>query len=116
VLFQVWYGVGRPPTDRIFGVKEIEASLTTERLTGTVHSREFRPHGISLPPPRPFLETTSCVVKSASPEAALSGLVDVPELRLIVDAAPGGALVINQFANPFLSVSAGGGGRVGTTP
>jgi hypothetical protein len=41
--------------------------------------------------------------------------VNVPEFRLTVDTAPGGALVINQFANPFLAVSAGEGGRVGTT-
>lgn len=31
-----------------------------------------------------------------------------------MDAAPGGTLVINQFANPFLAVDAGGG-RVETT-
>ncbi|HEX7615868.1 MAG TPA: hypothetical protein VF554_11415 [Thermoanaerobaculia bacterium] len=115
VLFQVYYGVGRPPTDRIFRVNDIEASLTTERLAGTVHSKEFRPRGVSLPPPRPFLEAAGCVVESASPAAALHGIVDVPELRLIVTAAPGGTLTINQFANPFLAVSAGGGGRVGTT-
>jgi hypothetical protein len=116
VLFQVWYGVGRPPTDRILGTKEIEASLTTERLAATsVFSGAFRPRGVSLPPPRPFLEATGCVVENASPGAALHGIVDVRELRLIVDAAPGGALVINQFANPFLAVSAGEGGRVGTT-
>ena len=116
VLFQVWYGVGRPPTDRIFSVKEIEASLTTERLAATsVFSGAFRPRGISLPPPRPFLEVTGCVVHDASPGAALTGSVDVPELRLTVDAAPGSALVINQFANPFLAVSAGGEGCVGTT-
>jgi hypothetical protein len=116
VLFQVWYGVGRPPTDRIFSPKEIEASLSTERLVATsVFSGAFRPRGIPLPPPRPFLEATGCVVENASPGAALSGIVDVPELRLVVDAAPGGALVINQFANPFLAVSAGGEGRVETT-
>ncbi|HEX2799537.1 MAG TPA: hypothetical protein VHQ44_07685, partial [Thermoanaerobaculia bacterium] len=64
VLFQVWYGVGRPPTDRIFSVKEIEASLTTERLAATsVFSGAFRPRGVSLPPPRPFLEATGCVVQ-----------------------------------------------------
>ena len=115
VLFQVWYGVGRPPTDRILGVKEVEASLTTKRLAGTVHSREFRPRGISLPPSRPFFEATGCVVMSASPAAALSDIVDVPELRLTVNAAPGGTLVINQFANPFLAVSAGEGSGIGTT-
>src|ERR1035437_7562436 len=116
VLFQVFYGVGRPPTDRIFSVKEIEASLTTERLAATsVFSGAFRPRGISLPPPRPFLEVTGCVVHDASPGAALTSSVDVPELRLTVDAAPGSALVINQFANPFLAVSAGGEGRVWTT-
>ncbi len=115
VLFQVWYGVGKPPPDRILGVKELEASVTTERLAATVHSREFRPRGVSLSPPRPFLEATGCVVENASPSAALAGIVDVPELRLIVDAAPGGTLVINQFANPFLSVSAGGEGRIETT-
>jgi hypothetical protein len=116
VLFQVWYGVGRPPTDRIFSVKEIEASLTTERLAATsVFSGAFRPRGVSLPPRRPFLEATGCVVQNASPEAALYGIVDVPELRLVVDAAPGGSLVINQFANPFLAVSAGGRARVETT-
>ena len=115
VLFQVWYGVGRPPTDRILGVKEIEASLTTKRLAGTVHSREFRPRGFSLPPSRPFFEATGCVVMSASPAAALLDIVDVPELRLTVNAAPGGTLVINQFANPFLTVSAGEGSGIGTT-
>ena len=115
VLFQVWYGLGRPPTDRIFGVNAIEASLTTEGL-GTVRMWGFRPRGVPLPPSRPFLEATGCVVTSSSPAAALAGIVDVPELRLIVDAAPGGALVINQFANPFQAVIAGGGGRVGTTP
>jgi hypothetical protein len=115
VLFQVWYGIGRPPTERIFGVKELEASLSTEHLARTVHSREFRPRGVPLPPPRPFLETTGCVVQNASPAAALSGLMDVPEIRLIVDAAPGGALVINQFANPFLVVTAGGSTHVGKT-
>ena len=116
VLFQVFYGVGRSPTDRIFSVKEIEAGLTTEGLARTsVFSGAFRPRGISLPPPRPFLEVTGCVVHDASPGAALTGSVDVPELRLTVDAAPGSALVINQFANPFLAVSAGGEGRVGTT-
>jgi len=116
VLFQVWYGVGRPPPDRILSVKKIEASLTTERLAAaTVFSGAFRPRGVSLPPPRPFLETTGCVVASAFPEAARGGLVDVPELRLVVDAVPGSSLVINQFANPFLAVGAGGEGRVGTT-
>jgi hypothetical protein len=116
LLFQVFYGVGRPPTDRIFSVKDIEASLTTERLAATpVFSGAFRPHGVSLPPRRPFLEATGCVVQNASPEAALYGIVDVPELRLTVDAAPGGTLVINQFANPFLTVSAGSPGRVDTT-
>lgn len=116
VLFQVWYGVGRPPPDRIFTVKDIEASLTTERLaSASVFSGAFRPRGISLPPPRPFLETTGCVIESVSPAAALSGVVDVPELRLVVDAAPGAGVVINQFANPFLAVDAGREGRVGTT-
>lgn len=117
VLFQVWYGIGRPPADRIIAEKEIEASLATERLAATsVFSGAFRPRGVPLPPPRPFLETTGeCVVKSASPEAALSDIVDVPEIRLIVDAAPGGTLVINQFANPFLVVTAGGSAHVGKT-
>ena len=116
VSFQVFYGIGRPPTDRILSAKDIEASLTTERLAATsVFSGAFRPRGIALPPARPFLETTDCVVENASTGAALSGVVDVPVLRLIVDAAPGGALVINQFASPFLAVSAGGEGRVGTT-
>ncbi|MEO8587259.1 MAG: hypothetical protein ABI584_13930 [Acidobacteriota bacterium] len=115
VLFQVWYGVGRPALARTFSPAEIAASLTTERLAATRHSREFRPRGVSLPPPRPFLEATGCVVTSASPAAALSGIVDVPELRLSVDAAPGGTLVINQFANPFLAVDAGSTGRVETT-
>ena len=116
VLFQVFYGVGRPPPERTFGVKEIEASLEAEALAKTsVFSGAFRPHGVSLPPPRPFLEATDCVVENASPGAALSGRVDVPELRMVVDSAPGGSLVINQFANPFLAVSAGEGGRVGTT-
>jgi hypothetical protein len=116
VLFQVFYGVGRPPADRILSVKEIEASLATERLAATEHSREFRPRGISRPPSRPsFVEAAGCVVRSASPAAALSGIVDVPELRLAVDAAPGGILVINQFANPFLAVSAGAGSHIGTT-
>lgn len=55
VLFQVWYGVGRSPADRIFSVPQIDASLTTERLARTsVFSGAFRPRGISLPPPRPF--------------------------------------------------------------
>lgn len=116
VLFQVWYGVGRPTTDRILSRKEIEASLTTERLAATtVFSGAFRPHGIPLPPPRPFLEATGCAVTSASPAAALTGLVDVSELHLTVDAAPGATLVINQFANPFLAVSAGGQGSIGRT-
>lgn len=116
VLFQIWYGIGRPPTDRIFSVKEIEASLTTDRLTATtVFSGAFRPRGVPLPPQRPFLEATGCVVRSASPEAALGGTVDVPELRLVVDASPGGALVINQFVNPFLAVSAGSAARVEKT-
>jgi len=116
VLFQVSYGVGRPTPDRIFSVQEIEASLTTKRLARTsVFSGAFRPRGVSLPPPRPFLEASGCVVEDASPAAALSGIVDVPELHLTVNAAPGGTLVINQFANPFLAVSAGGAGHVGTT-
>lgn len=116
VLFQVFYGVGRPPPGRIIGVKEIAASFTTDRLAATtVFSGAFRPRGIPLPPPRPFLEATGCVVLDASPMAAVSGGVDVPELRLTVDTALGGELVINQFANPFMAVSAGGGGRVGTT-
>ena len=116
VLFQVWYGVGRPPPDRIFSVKEIEASLTAEPLGATSgFNGAFRPRDVPLPPPRPFLEATGCVVESASPVAVLHGLVDVPELRLTVDAAPGGTLVINQFANPFLAVSAGGKGRIETT-
>ena len=116
VLFQVFFGVGRPPPDRILSAKEIEASLTTERLAATsVFSGAFRPRGISLPPPRPFLEAADCVVVSASPAWALSGVADVPELRLTVDAAPGGTLVINQFVNPFLAVSAGGEGRVERT-
>jgi hypothetical protein len=116
VLFQVFYGVGRPPPPRIFSAAEIEARLTTEPLGATSgFNGAFRPRGVPLPPPRPFLEAADCVVTSASPAAALSGIVDVPELRLSVDAAPGGALVINQFANPFLAVNAGGGGRVETT-
>ena len=97
-------------------MKEIEASLEAEALAKTsVFSGAFRPHGISLPPPRPFLETTDCVVLNASPASALHGIVDVPELRLVVDAAPGGVLVINWFTSPFLAVSAGEGGRIGTT-
>ena len=116
VLFQVFYGVGRPPPDRILTVKEIEASLTAERLAAASgFSGTFLPRGVSLPPPRPFLEATGCVVTSASPAAALTGIVDVPELRLLVDAAPGGTLVINQFANPFLAVTTAGGSQVGTT-
>ncbi len=35
VLFQIWYGVGRAPADRLFSVQEIEASLTAERLAKT---------------------------------------------------------------------------------
>jgi hypothetical protein len=115
VFFQVWYGIGRPPPDRILGAKVIEASLTTQRLAGTVHSREFRPRGVPLPPPGPFLEAKGCVVREASPAAALGGLVDVPEIRLVVDTGPGGTLGINQFANPFLAVRAEGAARVGTT-
>ncbi len=116
VVSQVWYGVGRPPPGRIFGVKEIEASLEAEALVKTsVFSGAFRPHGISLPPPRPFLETTNCVIDAASPGSALQGRADVLELRLIVDAATGGVLVINWFTNPFLAVGAGEGGRVETT-
>ena len=116
VLFQVYYGVGRPPPGRLFSPAAIEASLSTEPLGATSgFDGAFRPRGVPLPPPRPFLEATGCVVKSASPAAALSGRADVPELRLTVDAAPGGTLVINQFANPFLAVDAGGEGRVGKT-
>jgi hypothetical protein len=115
VLFQVWYGIGRSPTDRILGTTDIEASFATERLARTVHHREFRPRGVPLPPPRPFLEVTDSRVSDASPRAALDGIVDVPELRLVVDAAPGGTLVINQFANPFLIVGTQGAARVGTT-
>jgi hypothetical protein len=107
--------VSRSPADRTFSAREIEASLTTERLAATVHSGEFRPRGVPLPPARPFLEPTGCAVEGAPSPAALSGSVNVPDLRLTVDAAPGGTLVINQFANPFLAVSAGGGGRVETT-
>lgn len=117
VTFQVFYGVGRPPAERFLSAKEIEASLTTERLASTtVFSGAFRPRGIALPPARPFLEATDCVVENPPAGAALPGGVDVAELRLAVDTAPGGTLVINQFANPFLAVSAGGEGRVGTTP
>ncbi|MDL2719212.1 MAG: hypothetical protein PT977_15830, partial [Acidobacteriota bacterium] len=91
VLFQVFYGVGRLPPPRIFSAAEIEAMLTTEPLGATSgFNGAFRPRGVPLPPPRPFLETTDCVVESASPAAALSSIVDVPELRLTVDAAPGG--------------------------
>jgi len=116
VLFQVFYGVGRPPQPRVFSAADIEASLSTEPLGATSgFNGAFRPRGVPLPPARPFLEATGCVVTSASPAAALAGIVDVSELRLTVDAAPGGALVINQFANPFLAVDAGVAGRVGTT-
>jgi hypothetical protein len=116
VAFQVFYGVGRAPADRILGVKEIEASLTPQSLAATtVFSGAFRPRGIALPPARPFLEATDCVVENPPAGAALPGGVDVPELRLTVNTAPGGVLVINQFANPFLSVSTGGTGCVGTT-
>jgi hypothetical protein len=115
VAFQVFYGVGRPPADRFLSAEEIEASLTTERLAATLKT-DFRPRGIALPLARPFLEASDCVVENPPAGAAFPGGVDVPELRLTVDAAPGGALVINQFANPFLAVSAGGEGRVGTTP
>jgi len=116
VLFQVYYGVGRPPPDRIFSAAEIDASLRTDPLGATVgFNGAFRPRGVSLPPPRPLLEATGCVIENASPAAALTGSVDVPEIRLSVDAAPGGTLVINQFANPFLAVHASGEGRVETT-
>jgi hypothetical protein len=116
VLFQVWYGVGRPPTGRVFSVKEIEASLTTDRLAATtVFSGAFRPRGVTLPAPRPLLEATGCVVRRASPELTIEGLADVGEFRLTLDAAPGGALMINQFANPFLLVSAEGTASIGTT-
>jgi hypothetical protein len=116
VLFQVFYGVGRPPPHGILPEREIEASLATEPLGPTQgFDGAFRPHGIALPPPRPFLEATGCAIVSASPGAALSGRMDVPELRIVVDAAPGSSLVINQFANPFLAVSAGENGRVERT-
>jgi hypothetical protein len=116
VAFQVFYGVGRAPAERILGVKEIEESLTTESLTATtVFSGAFRPRGVALPPPRPFLEATGCIVENVPEGASVPGGVDVPELRLTVSAGPEGVLVINQFANPFLTVSAGEAGRVGTT-
>lgn len=116
VLFQVYYGVGRPAPERTFSVAEIEASLTTEPLGATAgFNGAFRPRGVSLPLPRSFLEATGCVVASAIPAEALSRVVDVPELRLVVDAAPGGTLVINQFANPFLVVNVDRGGRIETT-
>jgi len=124
VAFQVFYGVGRAPAERILGVKEIEESLTTESLTATtVFSGAFRPRGVALPPPRPFLEATGCIVENVPEGASVPGGVDVPELRLTVSAGPEGVLVINQFANPFLTVSAGEAGfdetlfpRIAATP
>jgi hypothetical protein len=116
VLFQVWYGVGRPPPDRLFSVADIDADLEADPNGATSgFDGAFRPQGISLPPRRPFLEATGCAVESASPVEALAGVVDVPELRLVVEAAPGAELVINQFANPFLAVSGAEGASVGTT-
>lgn len=115
VLFQVWYGVGRPPPPRLIAADEIAASLTPARLSATRHSDAFRPRGAPPPEPRPLFEPAGCVIREASPRAALSGLEDVPEIRLAVDSDPDAVLVINWFASPFLAVSAGRGGRVETT-
>ena len=77
VLFQVFYGVGRPLPDAWFSERELEESLTTERLAGaTVFSGAFRPRGVPLPPPRPFLEPAGCVVEEAFPEGSASPLAD----------------------------------------
>ncbi|HEY3348349.1 MAG TPA: hypothetical protein VGM13_01065 [Thermoanaerobaculia bacterium] len=115
VLFQIWRGVGPRRVGRILSVTEIEESLTTERLAAASHSGEFRPRGIPRSPARPFLEEVGCAVEDRARIAALQRAVAVPRLRLSVDAEPGGMLEINQFANPFLAVSADRGGRVETT-
>ena len=116
VLFQVFYGVGRPLPDAWFSERELEESLTTERLArATVFSGAFRPRGVPLPPPRPFLEPAGCVLEVVLPAEAASGLADVPEVRLAVRAEPGGTLVINRFASPFVRVDADAAARLGTT-
>ena len=94
---------------------EIEASLTTERLSAAEHSPEFRPRGIPRLPARPFLEALGCAVETPPSPSVLSADVNVPQLRLTVEAAPGGILLINQYANPFLAVRVDRGGRVETT-
>ena len=98
----------------MLSVTEIEESLTTGRLAAASHSGEFRPRGIPPSPARPFLEEVGCAVEDRALIAALPGAA-APRLRLAVNAEPGGILEINQFANPFLAVSAGPGGRVETT-
>lgn len=115
VLFQIWSGVAPRRVGRILSVPEIEESLTTERLAAASHSGEFRPRGIPPSPARPFLEEVGCKVEDTGRAAPLAGAAVLPRLRLAVDAAPGGILEINQFANPFLAVSADRGGRVETT-
>lgn len=116
VLFQVYYGVGRPRPGRIYSVAEIETSLAGDSLGATAgFDGAFRPRGVPLPPPRPFLEATGCAVEHPAGAAALPGAGAAPPIRLDVDAVPGGTLVINQFANPFLAVSVERGGRIEAT-
>jgi hypothetical protein len=114
VLFQIWCGIAPRRTGRMLSVAEIEESLTTGRLAAASHSGEFRPRGIPPSPARPFLEEVGCAVEDRALIAALPGAA-VPRLRLAVNAEPGGLLEINQFANPFLAVSADRKGRVETT-
>lgn len=116
VLFQVFYGVGRPLPDAFFSERELTESLTTEGLAKTsVFSGAFRPRGVRLPPPGLFLEPSGCAVEEAFPGEALTGLPDVPEIRLAVEARPGATLVIHQFASPFVRVNADAAARLETT-
>jgi len=95
---------------------EVEASLRKETLAaGFGFSGEYLPPGVTLPPSRPFLGANGCTVVSVSPQDAFRDPVEDPEFRATTDAveSPGSCRIsIRQFANPFLDVEAGPGGRI----
>ena len=82
-----------------------------KRLAETsVFSGAFRPRGVRLPPPGPFLEPSGCAVEEAFPGEALTGLPDVPEIRLAVEARPGGNPRDRPVREPVRARERGRGG------